>query len=174
MRLQNTFLAGCRKKPCLALGIAAAGGRTQRCRPARRPAWAGHLLAGVHAQAPVAGRPGAKLGPDQQHFWADFSLLAVGVGLQSDTLEAFSCQQALDCLHRLCPAACSSVKPQGHLFGVFKTAAGRWRRMDVIMCAFEEHSFCVLGWTGSRQWLRFLRNHAAKRGMLLNSHRQAP
>eukprot|EP00891_Asterochloris_glomerata_P008834 jgi/Astpho2/8834/fgenesh1_pg.00129_%23_25_t len=60
---------------------------------------------------------------------------------------------------------------QGHLFGVFKTKAGRWRRLDVIVAIKEEHAACVLGWTGSRQWLRFLRNHAAKRGMALNSHR---
>ena len=54
---------------------------------------------------------------------------------------------------------------------MFKTKAGRWRRLDVIVAIKEEHAACVLGWTGSRQWLRFLRNHAAKRGMALNSHR---
>ena len=38
------------------------------------------------------------------------------------------------------------------VFGMFKTKAGKWRRLDVIMSPFEQYPFCLLGWTGSRQW----------------------
>ena len=38
------------------------------------------------------------------------------------------------------------------VFGMFKTKAGRWRRLDVIMSPFGQYPFCLLGWTGSRQW----------------------
>ena len=58
-----------------------------------------------------------------------------------------------------------------HFFGNFRTAAGKIRRIDVIIAPAEEQAFCVLGWTGSRQYLRFLRQHAVDLGMNLNSHR---
>ena len=48
------------------------------------------------------------------------------------------------------------------------------RRIDIIIAPAEECAFCVLGWTGSRQYLRFLRQHAVDLGMALNSHRRAP
>ena len=48
------------------------------------------------------------------------------------------------------------------------------RRIDIIIAPAEECAFCVLGWTGSRQYLRFLRQHAVDLGMALNSHRQVP
>jgi hypothetical protein len=58
-----------------------------------------------------------------------------------------------------------------HIFGNFRTAAGRVRRLDVIIAPADEAAFCVLGWSGSRQWLRFLRQYAMDLGMHLNSHR---
>ena len=58
-----------------------------------------------------------------------------------------------------------------HIFGNFRTADGKVRRIDIIIAPAEEQAFCVLGWTGSRQYLRFLRQHAVDRGMHLNSHR---
>ena len=58
-----------------------------------------------------------------------------------------------------------------HFFGNFRTAAGKIRRIDVIITPAEEQAFCVLGWTGSRQYLRFLRQHVVDLGMNLNSHR---
>ena len=61
-----------------------------------------------------------------------------------------------------------------HIFGNFRTADGRVRRIDIIIASAEECAFCVLGWTGSRQYLRFLRQHAVDLGMALNSHRQVP
>ena len=46
------------------------------------------------------------------------------------------------------PARCRFDK----VFGMFKTKAGKWRRLDVIMTPFGQYPFCLLGWTGSRQW----------------------
>ncbi|BDA49904.1 probable DNA polymerase lambda at C-terminar half [Coccomyxa sp. Obi] len=58
-----------------------------------------------------------------------------------------------------------------HIFGNYLTKAGKVRRMDVIIAPPAERAACILGWTGSRQYLRFLRQYAADRGMHLNSHR---
>ncbi|KAK9805473.1 hypothetical protein WJX72_000290 [[Myrmecia] bisecta] len=58
-----------------------------------------------------------------------------------------------------------------HIFGNFLTSKGKVRRMDLIIAPAEEEAFCILGWTGSRQWLRYLRLYASQRGMYLNSHR---
>lgn len=43
--------------------------------------------------------------------------------------------------------------------------------MDLIITPWEEYPFCLLGWTGSKQYLRFLRQHAGNCKMYLNSHR---
>ena len=59
-----------------------------------------------------------------------------------------------------------------HIFGNFRTEAGHVRRLDVIIAPAEEQHFCVLGWSGSRQYLRFLRQWAVDLGMHLNSHRR--
>jgi hypothetical protein len=59
-----------------------------------------------------------------------------------------------------------------HIFGNFKTSAGNFRRIDLIISPWEEYPFCLFGWTGSRQYLRFLRHYAKEvRGMNLNAHR---
>ena len=58
------------------------------------------------------------------------------------------------------------------LFGMFSTKTGKVRRMDLIITPHEEFAFCLLGWTGSKQYLRFLRQHAGNSNMYLNSHRQ--
>ncbi len=59
------------------------------------------------------------------------------------------------------------------VFGMFMTKSGKVRRMDLIITPLEEYPFCLLGWTGSKQYLRFLRQHAGNCNMYLNSHRQA-
>lgn len=59
------------------------------------------------------------------------------------------------------------------VFGMFMTKSGNVRRMDLIITPHEEYPFCLLGWTGSKQYLRFLRQHAGNCNMYLNSHRQA-
>jgi hypothetical protein len=43
--------------------------------------------------------------------------------------------------------------------------------MDVILAPCEEFSFALVGWIGSRTYLRFMRAHAKDLGMFLNSHR---
>ncbi len=60
-----------------------------------------------------------------------------------------------------------------HIFGNYLTHGGKVRRMDVIIAPPAERAACILGWTGSRQYLRFLRQYAADRGLHLNSHRHA-
>jgi len=57
-----------------------------------------------------------------------------------------------------------------HLFAVFRTSAGRLRRLDVVCVPAEYWGFGLLGWTGSTQWLRFLKEHVRKCGMWLTSH----
>ena len=59
------------------------------------------------------------------------------------------------------------------VFGMFVSQSGKVRRMDLIITPHEEYPFCLLGWTGSKQYLRFLRQHAGNCHMYLNSHRQA-
>ncbi len=59
------------------------------------------------------------------------------------------------------------------VFGMFMTKNGKVRRMDLIITPPEEYPFCLLGWTGSKQYLRFLRQHAGNCNMYLNSHRHA-
>ena len=56
---------------------------------------------------------------------------------------------------------------------MFVSQSGKVRRMDLIITPHEEYPFCLLGWTGSKQYLRFLRQHAGNCNMYLNSHRQA-
>lgn len=51
------------------------------------------------------------------------------------------------------------------------TETGKVRRLDLIITPHEEYPFCLLGWTGSKQYLRFLRQHAGNCNMYLNSHR---
>ena len=71
----------------------------------------------------------------------------------------------------------SSVLTQGcmrrydHLLGMYITEGGKVRRLDLIFTIPAELPFCLLGWTGSKQYERFLRQHAADCGMKLNSHR---
>lgn len=60
-----------------------------------------------------------------------------------------------------------------HIFGVFKTRGGSVRRLDMVLVPWDEWAFALVGWVGSRTFLRFLRQHARDLGMQLNSHRQA-
>ena len=56
------------------------------------------------------------------------------------------------------------------ILGVYITKEGCMRRMDLVLTPWAERPFALLGWTGSRQYLRFLRQHADHCGMTLNSH----
>lgn len=57
-----------------------------------------------------------------------------------------------------------------HIYGMFRSATGKVRRMDVIIAPADEFGFALLGWIGSRTFLRFQRQHAKDLGMFLNSH----
>lgn len=56
------------------------------------------------------------------------------------------------------------------LFGVFRTATGARRRIDVVLVPRDQLPFALVGWTGSKMYNRFLRMRAKERGMLLCSH----
>jgi hypothetical protein len=57
-----------------------------------------------------------------------------------------------------------------HVWGIFITAAGKRRRLDVMIIPPDMWPYALLGWSGSKQYLRFLRQHAGNIGMNLNSH----
>jgi hypothetical protein len=58
-----------------------------------------------------------------------------------------------------------------HLFALFITAAGRLRRLDIIGVPNREFAFANIGWTGSKQYCRFLRRYVPDvLKMHLNSH----
>jgi hypothetical protein len=58
-----------------------------------------------------------------------------------------------------------------HAYMIFRTRAGRYRRLDVIICPPDEWAFAYLGWTGSRTYLRWQRQFAAAQaGLWLGSH----
>ena len=57
------------------------------------------------------------------------------------------------------------------LLGIYITKGGKVRRMDIILAPSEELQMCLIAWTGSKQYLRFLRQHAINRGMSLSAHR---
>ncbi|GAB4823868.1 hypothetical protein N2152v2_010914 [Parachlorella kessleri] len=54
-----------------------------------------------------------------------------------------------------------------HIYGVYRTKAGHYRRMDIIICPADEWPMALVGWIGSRQYLRFMRQHAKDLGMLM-------
>ncbi len=41
-----------------------------------------------------------------------------------------------------------------HIYGVFITSGGRRRRLDVILVPPQQWWFALVGWTGSKQYLR--------------------
>eukprot|EP00198_Chlamydomonas_reinhardtii_P000551 XP_001689886.1 predicted protein [Chlamydomonas reinhardtii] len=52
-----------------------------------------------------------------------------------------------------------------HLWAVWVTGAGRRRRVDVVLVPYDSSwPYAVAGWTGSRQYLRFMRQHALNCG----------
>jgi hypothetical protein len=57
-----------------------------------------------------------------------------------------------------------------HLWGIFITAAGKRRRIDAMVIPPTMWPYALLGWSGSKQYLRFLRQHTGNVGMNLNSH----
>ncbi|PNH09524.1 DNA nucleotidylexotransferase [Tetrabaena socialis] len=57
-----------------------------------------------------------------------------------------------------------------HIFGIFRTSAGRLKRLDVIFAAWPWLPHALLGWTGSTQFLRFLNMHLANRGLVRTNH----
>ncbi|PRW44417.1 DNA-directed DNA RNA polymerase mu isoform C [Chlorella sorokiniana] len=46
-----------------------------------------------------------------------------------------------------------------HIFATFRTAAGRLRRMDVILVTPDQLPYALIGWIGSTMFNRFLRRH---------------
>ena len=51
-----------------------------------------------------------------------------------------------------------------HIWGIYLTKSGKRRRMDLIFVPPDCHSwvFAYVGWTGSKQYLRFMRTHAGE------------
>lgn len=51
-----------------------------------------------------------------------------------------------------------------HIWGIYITKSGKRRRMDLIFVPPDCHSwvFAYTGWTGSKQYLRFMRTHAGE------------
>ncbi|PRW44242.1 DNA polymerase lambda [Chlorella sorokiniana] len=58
-----------------------------------------------------------------------------------------------------------------HIYGIARLDSGKAQRMDIIICPHEEWAFALVGWIGSRTFLRFMRQHAKDCGMYLTSHR---
>ena len=56
------------------------------------------------------------------------------------------------------------------LLGVYITEGGKHRRLDLVFTTPDDLPFCLLSWTGSTQFLRFLKQHAKDCGMKLTSH----
>jgi hypothetical protein len=55
--------------------------------------------------------------------------------------------------------------------GFVKTYPVEVRRVDIVVVPVESWNFSLLGWTGSRQYNRFLRDYARRvRGLSLTSH----
>lgn len=57
-----------------------------------------------------------------------------------------------------------------HIWGVYITKGGARRRIDIMMIPQDSWAYAVVGWTGSKQYLRFMRTHAGNCNMFLNSH----
>ncbi|KXZ56529.1 hypothetical protein GPECTOR_1g475 [Gonium pectorale] len=57
-----------------------------------------------------------------------------------------------------------------HVFGVFRTSAGRLKRLDIILCAHPWLPHALLGWSGSTMFLRLLHTHSAHRGLRMTKH----
>ncbi|KAL4858948.1 DNA-directed DNA/RNA polymerase mu [Chlorella vulgaris] len=57
-----------------------------------------------------------------------------------------------------------------HVFGVFRTCAGKLRHIDIILATPAQLPFALIGWIGSTQFCRFMRRLAKRRGMHLNNH----
>jgi hypothetical protein len=57
-----------------------------------------------------------------------------------------------------------------HLWCIFITPDGRRRRLDVMLVPPAMWVHALMGWTGSKQYLRFLRQHAGNLGLSWNSH----
>jgi DNA polymerase mu len=48
-------------------------------------------------------------------------------------------------------------------YGIFCTAAGKHRRIDIVLVPYEQLTFAMIGWTGSKQYNRWMRQHASDR-----------
>ncbi|KAL6760953.1 hypothetical protein V8C86DRAFT_3132060, partial [Haematococcus lacustris] len=60
-----------------------------------------------------------------------------------------------------------------HIFGLWITPVDnqgrrRYKRMDIILVPVDSWPWALMGWTGSRQYLRFLRDTAHHKHLLLN------
>jgi DNA polymerase mu len=62
-------------------------------------------------------------------------------------------------------AACLQV------FGVWRTRAGRHRRIDIVVCSYpEELPLCRLTWVGGRLLNRLMRGYCLTHGLWLSAH----
>ncbi|KAG2442700.1 hypothetical protein HXX76_002783 [Chlamydomonas incerta] len=57
-----------------------------------------------------------------------------------------------------------------HVFGVFRTAAGALKRLDLIFVLRPWLPHALVGWSGSTQFLRFLGQWASSRGLHRSNH----
>lgn len=42
-----------------------------------------------------------------------------------------------------------------HVYGIYITESGKRRRMDIIIVPRPSWQFALIGWTGSKQYLRY-------------------
>ena len=57
------------------------------------------------------------------------------------------------------------------VFGVWRTAEGRHRRIDLVVCSYpEEIALARLTWIGGRQLNRFMRGYCLSNGLWLSAH----
>ncbi len=83
-------------------------------------------------------------------------------------------RQACAPLSRLLRARCWAFAPPhppallwcrfDHIWGIFLTAAGRRRRADLMLVPRPQWAFALHGWTGSRQYCRFVRRYTVQLG----------
>lgn len=83
---------------------------------------------------------------------------------------SYSVLHAMFELCDMCPVSCSDrgnrhqLDHYDHIWGIYITKSGKRRRMDLIFVPPDCHSwvFAYIGWSGSKQYLRFMRTHAGE------------
>eukprot|EP00873_Tetraselmis_striata_P036892 jgi/Tetstr1/457156/TSEL_043806.t1 len=140
--------------------------------PGAHPAKGGRLLPAAGGQA---GEPGSRRGGESRgaeghvYAWYCASVRVQRLAPEKSTPPLGSPLGAQE-LEGSGGSRRARIDLYDHLFAVFRTSAGRLRRLDVVCVPAEYWGFGLLGWTGSTQWLRFLKEHVRKCGMWLTSH----